>query len=584
MSVTRDTLVEVLEEIVLLLQLKGENHFKIRAYKNGAEIVQNFDGDIVALARENQLKGIKGLGDALQSKLHELASTGQMEFYERLRGEFPAGLFDLFELQGLGPKKVKALYEALGVNSIETLKQVCEDGSVAVLSGFGKKTVENILKAIEARASYAGQFLHGDIAGVAQVFLQRLQDHPAVSQACICGSFRRGKETSHDLDFLVATPEPAVLTAYFATFPEVIDVLAQGETKASVMVTEKGLQCDLRAVSNAQFPFAQQYFTGSKEHNVELRSRARARGWSLNEYGFSAIEEGTEVPEVYSEQGIYAELGLEYVTPELRENRGEIEAAASGTLPRLVELENLRGTFHNHTTASDGSHTLLEMAEAAYALGLEYLGIADHSKSSFQANGLDAERLLGQVAEIGALNAQFAAEGRTFRVFTGSEVDILKDGSLDFADSVLSQLDYCVASVHQPLNMDEETMTQRVIRAMENPYVTMLGHATGRLLLRRKAYPIHLEKILDCAAETGTVIELNCAPKRADLDWRWWRRAQEKGVKCSINPDAHHVDGLQNLAFGVKWARKGWLTRHDIVNTLPLAEVSTFLQASRPNS
>ncbi len=541
MSVTRDTFVTILEEIVLLLELKGENPFKIRAYRNGAEIVQNFDGDIVALAKENQLKGIKGIGDALQAKLHELASTGEMTFYNNLKGEFPPTLFDLFTLQGLGAKKIRALYETLGIDSIPSLKKSCEEGSISELSGFGKKTVENILKAIESKAKFAGQFCHGDIAGLAQVFLQRLQEHPDVSQACICGSFRRGKETSHDLDFLVATSKPATLTQYFTTLPEVIEVLVQGDTKTSVMVTDKGLQCDLRAVSNDQFAFAQQYFTGSKEHNVELRSRARSRGLSLNEYGFTAIKEGTEVPTAHTEREIYAELGLSYVEPELRENRGEIEAAENGTLPKLVEIEHLRGTFHNHTTASDGRNTLEEMALAAHELGLQYLGISDHSRASFQANGLDSERLLQQVSEIQALNARFKKEGRGMHLFAGSEVDILKDGSLDFDDSILSQLDYSVASIHQPMAMDEDTMTKRVIAAMENPHITMLGHSTGRILLRREAYPINIRKIIDCAAETGTIIELNCSTKRADLDWRWWKIAKDKGVMCSINPENQWV-------------------------------------------
>ncbi len=576
-KMTSDSLIDTLEDIVLLLELKGENPFKIRAYRNGAEVIRNFEGDFLTRAKENDLKGIKGIGDALQSKLHELASTGTMTFYEKLRGEFPPTLFELFDLQGLGPKKIRALYETLNVDSIASLKACCESGQISELSGFGKKTVENILKAIEAKNQYAGQFTHGDIAGIAQVFLQRLQDHPSVSQATICGSFRRGKETSHDLDFLVATKEPAVLTQFFTTFPEVVDTLAQGETKASILVTERGLQCDLRAVSNEHFPFAQQYFSGSKEHNVAIRSRAKSQGLSLNEYGFTPLNDSVEVPEIYTEAQIYEHLGLQFVPPELRENRGEVEAAELGQLPRLVELENLRGTFHNHTTASDGRHSLEEMAMAAHEHGLQYLGISDHSKSSFQANGLNEERLLAQVAEIRAMNEQFRERGIDLHLFAGSEVDILKDGSLDFDDDLLAQLDFCVASVHQPLNMDEDTMTKRVIKAMENEHITMLGHMSGRILLRRDAYPINTEKIIDCAAETGTIIELNCAPKRADMDWRWWKRAKDKGVRTSINPDAHSVDGFHNLAFGVKWARKGWLTREDVFNCLTLEEVRTHL-------
>ena len=577
-DITRETLIDVLEEIVLLLELKGENPFKIRAYRNGAEVIRNFEGDIVSRAKDGELKGIPGLGDALQSKLHELASTGTLEFYTKLKGAFPETLFELFELQGMGAKKIRALYETLGVDSIPSLRKACEEGTIAELSGFGKKTVENILKSIESKEKFAGQFTHGAIAGVAQVFLERLKDHPNVHQSTICGSFRRGKEVSHDLDFLVATDSPSDLTKFFTTFPEVIEVIACGDTKASVLVSEKGLQCDLRAVSNKEFPFAQQYFTGSKEHNVAIRSRAREQGLSLNEYGFSAIE-NAEIPEANTESEIYAALGLDFIEPELRENRGEIVAAEEGGLPNLIQLENLRGTFHNHTTASDGGNTLREMALAAHDHGLIYLGIADHSKASFQANGLDEERLVAQIQEIQELNQAFQDEGIEMHVFSGSEVDVLKDGSLDFDDEVLKQLDYCVASVHQPLGMSEEKMTQRVIQAMENPYVTMLGHATGRLLLRREAYPINLDMIIDCAAETGTIIELNCSTLRADMDWRLWKRAKEKGVKTSINPDAHSVDGFQNLAFGVKWARKGWLERADVINCLSLTEVKKVLSS-----
>ena len=325
-----------------------------------------------------------------------------------------------------------------------------------------------------------------------------------MSRSAIAGSYRRSKETLHDLDFLVATTEPADLTAFFTSFQEVHEVIVHGDTKASIRL-ENGLQCDLRAVSNDHFPFALQYFTGSKEHNVALRSLALKQGLSLNEYDFTG--EG-EIPEVNEEADIYRALGLEWVAPELRENRGEIEAARDGELPDLVNLTHLRGTFHNHTIASDGKNTLEEMAAAAQDHGLQYLGIADHSKSSFQANGLSEERLTKQIAEIHELNETF----EDFQLITGSEVDILKDGSLDFDDKLLSQLDYCVASVHNVFNLPEDEMTKRLIKAMENEHVTMLGHVTGRLLLRRDPYAVNMEKIIDCAAETRTVIELNCNP------------------------------------------------------------------------
>lgn len=579
MAVSRDDLASVLDEIALLLEIKGENPFKTRAYRNGAETVRNFDGDIVAKAAADELDGIKGIGKALQEKLHELASTGKLAFHENLRSEFPSGLFDLFGIQGLGPKKVRALYEQLNVDSIEALKTACEDGSAASLPGFGKKSIEKLLESIALKEQFADLFLLGEVAPIAETILDTLRNHPDTLRAAIAGSYRRSKEVLHDLDFLVATPTPSKLTRFFTELDEVHSVISQGDTKASIRL-ENGLQCDLRAVSNDQFPFALQYFSGSKEHNVALRSRALKYGWSLNEYGFTPKDKTTpSAPAVNDEGDIYRVLQLERIPPELRENRGEIEAADKGELPRLIELENLRGTFHNHTTASDGKHSLKEMAEAARDLGLQYLGIADHSKSQFQANGLYPDRLLKQVDEIKALNKQWD----DFQLFTGTEVDILKDGSLDFDDEILAQLDYCVASIHGSFQLDEKEQTSRIIRAMENPHVTMIGHLTGRILLRRNGYAVDIDKVLDCAAATGTIIELNCNPRRLDMDWRHWHRARDKGVLTSINPDAHSTEQLQFLAFGVRLARKGWLRSEDVLNTRDLEDVQSFLKRSKGN-
>lgn len=577
---TRETAAQILERIALLLELKGENPFKIRAYKTGAEVVESYPGDIMQLAIDGKLAGVKGIGEALRDKLHEMATTGKLEFFDKLRAEFPEGLFELFEVQGLGPKKIAALYSQLGVGSIADLKVACEDGTAAKISGFGEKTVAKILESIAFRDAHASEFRVDQVYAVAQTMLEALRDHPAVSRAEVCGSFRRGKETLHDLDFLCATKKPEEVIADFVRLPMVEKVIAQGGTKASIY-TAGGLQCDLRAVSSAEYPFALNYFTGSKEHNVVMRQRALDKGWSLNEYGFTVVE-GKEAPpipeEIYNEAEIYRALGLDFIEPELRENSGEFDAAEHGQLPRLIELENLRGVFHNHTTASDGTASLREMAEAARDLGMQYLGIADHSKSSFQANGLNEVRLRAQIAEIHALNEEF--EGH-FRLFSGTEVDILKDGSLDFSDELLSELDYCVASVHNVFNLPEAEMTKRIIRAIENPHVTMLGHVTGRLLLQRPSYAVNIPAIIDAAAATGTIIELNASAWRLDMDWRWWRLAKEKGVKCSINPDAHSTRGLQDVLFGVRAARKGWLTRKDVINCLPLGEVEQALRKGK---
>ena len=577
---TREEMADVLEEIALLLELKDENPFKVRAYRHGAETVLGFDGDIVDLATRDELHGIKGIGEALRDKLHELASTGSLKFHQDLRAEFPPGLFELFELQGLGPKKVKALHEALGISSVERLKEACEHGMVATLPGFGEKTQAKILEAISLHEKSSGLFLLGAISPLAGEMLDTLRTHPEISRVTVAGSFRRAKETVHDLDFLVATKEPKLVCEDFTTLPQVESVIACGETKASVRL-KNGIQCDLRAVSNAQYPFALLYFTGSKEHNVALRSLALKQGLSLNEYGFTvaadSIRQAPLSADFHEERDIYQFLGLKFIEPELRENRGEIEAATDDTLPRLVDLDNLRGTFHSHTTASDGIHTLEEMADEAMDLGLQYLGISDHSKSTAIANGLDEERLIRQIEAIRALNTGFTG----FRLFAGSEVDILKDGSLDFDDAMLAQLDFCVASVHAQFHLPEDEMTRRICRAMENEHVTMLGHLTGRMLLKRDGYAVNHSTIIDCAAETRTIIELNCNPRRLDMDWRWWKRARDKGVICSINPDAHSREGLHHLGLGARVARKGWLRKQDVLNTRPLAEVQAFLKTPK---
>ncbi len=573
MTITRDEIADVLDEIALLLELKGENPFKTRAYRNGAETVRHFQGEVVAMAAANNLNNVKGLGAALQEKLHELATTGKLAYHQDLRAEFPPGLFALFGIQGLGPKKVRVLYEQLGVDSIDSLKAACTDGRAAALPGFGPKSIEKLLASIELKEQFADFFRLGDVAPLAETLLDTLRQHPDTLRAAIAGSYRRSKEVLHDLDFLVASSKPTAITEFFTTLPEVHSIIACGDTKAAIRL-ENGLQCDLRVVSNDQFPFALQYFSGSKEHNIALRSRALNYGWSLNEYGFTPKDKTSPAaPSVKEEADIYRILELDRIPPELRENQGEIEAADKGGIPRLVELENLRGTFHNHTTESDGKNSLEEMAEAARELGLQYLGIADHSKAQFQANGLHPDRLLRQVEQIRTLNKQWD----DFQLFAGTEVDILKDGSLDFEDDVLAQLDYTVASIHGSFQLSEKEQTARIIRAMENPHVTMIGHLTGRLLLTRKGYDLNVEKIIDCAVRTGTIIELNCNPRRLDMDWRHWHHARDKGVITSINPDAHGTEQLQYLAFGVRIARKGWLRREDVLNTREINDVRHFL-------
>ena len=577
---------DLLEKTATLLELKGENPFKIRAYTNAARSIETWGGNVGDLSDDAVLEKIPGIGKGIAMVIKELVANGSSTFYEQLRAEFPPDILELFTLPGLGAKKVKALHEQLRVSSITQLQEACEAGHVAKLPGFGKTTQEKLCKAIADRARHAGSFQLGAVAADAEQLREDLRGLDDVLHVCIAGSYRRHKEIVRDLDFIVATNAPAAITKAFLNHPLVESVLVQGATKTSVRL-RSGIQCDLRVVSGAEYPFALNYFTGSKEHNVVVRNRALQRGWTLNEYRLGPApvdpaakkkrKEAEPIPEIREEADLYRALELDYIPPELRENCGEFEAAAGGRLPKLIEKENIRGTFHCHTTASDGRNSLEEMADAAEALGLQYLGIADHSRSLVQAHGLDETRLRAQTAAIRKLNT----ERTGFRIFSGVECDIMRDGSLDFDDDVLADLDYVVASVHSGFGMPEAEMTERVIRAISNPYVTMLAHPTGRLLLRREPYAIDIPAVIEAAAATGTWIEINAAPKRLDLDWRWWPLAKEKGVRCVINPDAHGVERLQELWFGIGVARKGWLTKGDVMNTLPLGQIEAELERKR---
>ena len=576
---SKDDIIAIFENIARLLELKGENPFKVRAYTNAARALETLSSPLETVVAEDRLEEIDGIGQATAEKIATLVRDGKLAYYDSLREEFPPDILTLFDIQGLGAKKIKILWDSLKIHSMTKLERACHDGTLAALPGFGEKTAGNILKSIEHHRKHVGEFRIGDVAALAESILDDLRSHPHVSLANIAGSYRRKKAIVRDLDFIVASKYPDQVMEDFAGHRLVDSVLVRGSTKTSVIL-KNGIQCDLRVVASNEFPFALNYFTGSKEHNVRIRSRALARGWSLNEYRFSAAE-GRELkeplPEVHEENDIYRSLGLDPVEPELRENRGEIEAAEKHALPKLIEWSNLRGTFHCHTTASDGRASLEDMVAAAADLGLEYIGIADHSKNSVQAHGLDEKRLAEQCARIRELNAH----EKEIHIFTGTECDIHKDGTLDFSDEILASLDYVVASVHSSFSLSEAEMTKRIIRAISNPYVTMLGHMTGRLLLTREPYLVNIPAIIEAAAETGTIIELNANPRRLDMDWSWWPSAKENGVKCSINPDAHTTSGIQDLAFGIGAARKGWLTKNDVVNTLPLSKIRSVLEGKR---
>jgi len=587
---TKNEIAGTLAEIGTLMELKGENPFKVRAYSSGARAIEALEKDeFEKLVAEGRIRSVKGIGEALASKISELHASGRLEFLDRLKASIEPGLVEMLGIPGLGPKKIAALRRELGISSIPELGKACREGRVADLAGFGEKTQEKILAGIRNREAYSRRHIWWDAMEAATPILAGLRGLRQVGRAETAGSLRRGLETVGDLDFIVSARESSPVVDWFTGQAGVKEVTAKGETKASVRL-ESGLQADLRIVPSDQFAFALHHFTGSKDHNVQMRQRALDRDLSLSEWGLvpSAGEgtardkagrsEGVAAPD---EKAIFAALGLPYIPPELREGMGEIEAAERGEIPRLVELADIRGAFHNHTTASDGDNTLQEMAAAAEALGWDYLGISDHSKSSRQANGLSEERLFRQLASIEALNSS-----RRFktRIFSGTECDILPDGRLDFDDGVLARLDYVVASVHSAFGQDEAVMTSRIIRAVENPRTTMLGHVSGRLLLEREAYRVDVGKVIDAAIAHGVVIELNASPYRMDMDWRYWRRAAERGLECSINPDAHDAGGLAFVRAGVNAARKGWLARENVVNTLPIGEIEGWLARKRRRS
>jgi DNA polymerase (family X) len=584
--VTKNEIADVLSDIATLLELKGENPFKVRAYQTGARALEAIEeSDLARLIEKDELQSVKGIGEALGQKITELHRTGRLEFFEKLKASVEPGLVEMLQIPGLGPKKIRALRDKLAIVDIATLTTACTDGRVAELDGFGAKTQEKILAGIKNREAYGRRHLWWDAAAIAEPIVKGLRTLPQVRRAEAAGSLRRGMETVGDIDFIVAATDVGPVVEWFVTQAGVKEVTAKGDTKASVRL-ENGLQADLRIVPEDQFAFALHHFTGSKDHNVQMRQRALARGLSLSEWGLVSAEgEGTvkEKTEDRSrrtvastEAELFAALGLNFIPPELREGMGEIELAERGEIAPMVDVADIRGAFHNHTTASDGRNTLAEMAAAADALGWEYLGIADHSKSSFQANGLDEARLLKQVEEIRALNAS-----RRFKVhlFAGVECDILADGRLDFADDILRQLDYVVASVHNVFAQDEATMTSRIVKALEHPCTMMLGHLTGRLLLRREGYRVDVAKAVDAAIANGVIMEINASPWRLDLDWRHWRKAAERGLLCAINPDAHDTGSLMHVRAGVNVARKGGLRREQVLTTWPLPQLQDWMRA-----
>jgi len=577
---TKDTVAAALDEIGILLALQGENDFKTRAYGNAARLISQLDGDLADLVATKKIGDLRGIGDALQEKITTLVTTGKLQYLEDLRATVPPGLVEMLRIPTLGTKKVKLLHDKLKVSTLAELQAACDRGEVATLAGFGAKTQQRIIDGIRFLGTVGNRVRVDQAAAVANVLLERLRKLPGVIRAEVCGSVRRRKETSKDIDILVSAVGSSPIMSAFCTFPEVTQIVAQGPTKSSIVATVivNGkaivLGADLRVVSDEQFPFAVVYFTGSKEHNIRLRQKAIEMGLSLNEYALTGPRGPKDSVKAADEVGVYKALGLPFIEPELREDTGEIEAALAGSLPQLVEASQIRGVFHNHTLASDGTATLEQMALAAKSLGYEYFGVGDHSQSLTVANGLTPARVRAQWKEIDALNATL--QGVT--ILKGTECDILADGSLDFDDELLAGFDYVVASVHSLFQLPEAEQTARVCKALSHPATTMLGHATGRLLLRREPYKIDLDKVLKAAAEHGKMIEINAQPDRLDLDWTYVKRAKAMGIPIVINPDAHAPDELALVPFGVNVARRGWLAAADVFNTKSLTDVMAELK------
>lgn len=583
-SMDKDQVAEILLSIGTLLELKGENPFKTRAYGNAARAIEATSEPLTKLIAENRLRDINGIGEALQKKIAELVTTGKLGYYEDLKASVPPGLVAMMEIPGVGPKKIKAIYDQLHITSVEELEKACQDGRVARLKGFGEKTAVNICEGINRRRSFASRHLLGEVLLIAEEILDDLRAHPDVTRCSEAGSLRRRKEIIGDIDLLASSRQPADVIDFFTKRPGILNVIAKGETKASVLLAG-GIQSDLRVITDAEFPFALMYFTGNKEHNIIMRQRAIQRGLRLNEYGLFRSKEETRDPKLLvkcnTEEEIFQQLGLHYVPPECREDTGEFALAEKQAFPRLIEWSDLKGSLHNHSTWSDGRMTLEQIAKAMRELGLAYWAITDHSRSSIQANGLDPARLRQEIKEVKALNEKLADEGTDFRLLTGTEVDILAEGRLDFPDDLLAELDVVVASAHQRLALDEAENTKRIIRAAENKYVHILGHLTGRLLLDRDPQKMNVREIIDACAANGTWIELNATPDRLDMDWRHWQYAKSKGVKCVINCDAHRFEHAGFLRLGADVARKGWLTKDDVINTLPLPKLMKELKKKR---
>jgi DNA polymerase (family 10) len=571
MPVVNATISAIFDEIADLLDIQGANPFRIRAYRNAARTIGELGTDVKTLMeRGTALTDIPGIGEDLANKIGEIVATGKCQFLERLRKEVPPAVTELLRVPSLGPKRVRVLWHDLEIQTLEQLLRAAKDGRIQTLPGFGAKTEQKILESIQAHLGEARRFKLSVAAQYAESLLAHLRKVRGVKQAEAAGSLRRMKETVGDLDLLVAATGDSPVMEQFTRYEDVAEVLSKGPTRGTVIL-KSGIQVDLRVLPEESYGAALQYFTGSKAHNIVIRRMAQEQGLKINEYG---VFRGDKRIAGETEESVYQAVGLPWIPPELREDRGEIEAARAGKLPKLVELSDLKGDLHAHSKASDGHDTIREMAAAAKARGLAYLAITEHSKRLTVAHGLDPVRLRKQIAEIKKLNAELAG----ITLMAGIEVDILEDGSLDLPDSVLAELDLVVAAVHSKFDLPRAKQTERILKALGNPHVRILAHPTGRLIDEREPYDVDMQKVIRAARDRRVALEVNAHPQRLDLLDTHCQMARDEGVLVAINSDAHSTFELDGLRFGVGQARRGWLEKKDVLNTRSLAQLRTWLR------
>jgi DNA polymerase (family 10) len=566
---------DILYQIADLLDIKGDLFFKTRAYRMAAQKIETMDKDIEILTNEHKLHSIPGIGDALAKKIEEIVETGKLEYLDHLKREFPEELLSLLELSGLGPKKVGALFNKLGISSIEELKQACNNGNLRDLDGFGEITERNILRSIKLREKTSGRVLLNVAFIDGNNYLNYLKKFKEIEKISIAGSLRRMKETIGDIDILATSKNPDAVMDYFVKYNEIQRVLMKGVTKSSVLLNDN-IQVDLRVVDNKSYGAALQYFTGSKEHNVSMRGLAIKKGYKLNEYGLFNKENNKYIAGK-SEIEIYNTLGLSYIEPELRENQGEISLAKDDSLPNLVKLNDIKGDFHIHSNYSDGNNSIFEMASMAQNMGYSFACVTDHSQSLKIAGGLSEEKINKKIQEIDELNKKFD----NFKILIGTECDIKTDGSLDYSNKILKKFDVVALGIHTSFKMDIEEMTNRIISGMENEYIHYLAHPTGRMIGKREPYKVDIERIIETAKRTNTHLEINSFPDRLDLNDINIRIAKENKIKFVIGTDSHNIDHLYFMRYGVATARRGWLEKSDILNTYNIEEIEKILRDKR---